>query len=68
MDARGRLVRTVPVVPLESTCVAIHAQEDLDQEVEVGVVEQLLPNQTARPVGVDVLQVKLAEDPVRVAL
>jgi hypothetical protein len=41
VDARRRLVGTVPVVPLGGARVAIHAQEDVHQEVKVSVVEQL---------------------------
>ena len=63
-----RLVWTVTVVPLGSAVVAVHHQENLDQEVEKGVVLQLLPDETARADGAGVLQVELAEDLVGVAL
>ncbi len=47
---------------------AVHHQEDMDQDVEVGVVKQVLLDEASRAVSVGVLQVKLAEDPVGVAL
>jgi hypothetical protein len=56
-------------VPLGSAVVVVRHQEDLDQEVEEGIViQQLLPDESTRAVGVGVLQVELAEDPVGVAL
>ena len=56
------------LVPLGCAMVSVHHQEDLDQEVEIGVVEQLLPYQSAEGVGVGILPVELAEYPVGVAL
>ncbi len=55
-------------MPLGSAVIAVHHQKDLYHEVEVGVVQKLLPNETTRAVGMGVLQVELSKDPIGVAL
>ena len=68
MDASRRMVGAIPVVSLGCAMISLHHQEDLNKEVEVDVIEQLLPYQSARAVGVGVLHVELAEYLIGVAL
>ena len=68
MDSRGGLVGTVAVVLLGGANIFMHAEEDLDEEMKVRVVEKLLPDEPVGAVIVVVLQVELSEDPAGVAL
>jgi len=54
MDARRRLVEPVAKVPLRCAIVAVHADEDLDQEVEVGACLEFLPDKAPRAVRMGV--------------
>ena len=52
------MVEAVPIVPLRGSRVTIHTDLNLNEEVKIGVILELVPNQSARAVYVCILEVE----------